>query len=89
MLLRWSLLVVVHGHRFDPVALRHDRLRAEFTGARVIVYGHSHRQVFDQSAQPWVINPGAAGQARTFGGPSCAILTASTRNWTITEHRFT
>ena len=84
-----GLLVILHGHRFDPVAQRHDRLRAAFGDARAIVYGHSHRPVCDQSTHPWVINPGAAGQARTFGGPSCAILTASTRHWTVSKHRFT
>ncbi|MDH3452457.1 MAG: metallophosphatase family protein [Gammaproteobacteria bacterium] len=83
-----GLLVVLHGHRFDPVAQRHDRLRAAFGNARVIVYGHSHRQVCDKSAHPWVINPGVAGRARTFGGPSCAILQASANHWTIAKHRF-
>jgi len=83
-----GLLVVLHGHRFDPVAERHDKLRAEFGGARAIVYGHSHRQVCDKSADPWVINPGVAGHARTFGGPSCAILDTTATTWTITEHRF-
>ena len=80
-----GLLVVLHGHRFDPVAQRHDRLRAAFGGARAIVYGHSHRQVSDKSARPWVINPGAAGRARTFGGPSCAILSVTTKAWNLTE----
>jgi putative phosphoesterase len=83
-----GLLVVLHGHRFDPVAQRHDRLRAAFGDARAIVYGHSHRQVSDRSARPWVINPGAAGRARTFGGPSCAILSVTSTAWEITEHRF-
>ena len=84
-----GLLVVLHGHRFDPVAQRHDRLRASFDDARAIVYGHSHRQVCDMSARPWVINPGVAGRERTFGGPSCAILKASAKHWTVAEHRFT
>ncbi len=83
-----GLLVVVHGHRFDPVARRHDKLRTTFREARLIVYGHSHRRVCDRSARPWVINPGVAGRARTFGGPSCAILLASHNAWEITEHRF-
>ena len=83
-----GLLVVLHGHRYDPVAQRHDKLRAAFGEARMIVYGHSHRRVFDRSLLPWVLNPGVAGRTRTFGGPSCAILTAGAADWEITEHRF-
>lgn len=83
-----GLLVVLHGHHFDPVAERHDKLRAAFGDARAIVYGHSHRQVCDKTARPWVINPGAAGRVRTFGGPSCAILETTASSWTIAEHRF-
>jgi predicted phosphodiesterase len=40
---------------------------------------------------PWVINPGAAGQTRTNGGPSCLILEVSgekLEQWQITPYRF-
>lgn len=82
-------LVVVHGHRHGAVRERHARLRAAFPQARAIVYGHSHRLVYDDTALPWVLNPGAAGHVRTFGGPSCLILTIKGGQWSVTERRFT
>jgi len=76
-------VVVVHGHRVLPARDRHARLRALHPAARAIVYGHSHRRVLDLEETPWVINPGAAGRARTFGGPSACILTAGPRRWRV------
>ena len=80
-------LVVVHGHR-TPAKDRHLRLRRRYPDARAIVYGHSHRLVLDQDAEPWVLNPGAAGRERTFGGPSCLVLTATPQRWSVAVHRF-
>lgn len=81
-------IVVVHGHRAGSVSTRHKRLRSLYVNVRAIVYGHSHRMVCDQSEYPWVINPGAAGKARTFGGPSCIVLTATAGEWTIETIRY-
>ncbi|MFA7386247.1 MAG: metallophosphoesterase family protein [Thiohalobacteraceae bacterium] len=81
-------LAVVHGHRAGSVDRRHSRLRQQFPDARAIVYGHSHRLICDQDALPWVLNPGAAGRMRTFGGPSCLILLAAARGWRIEVRRF-
>jgi putative phosphoesterase len=81
-------ITVVHGHRAGPVARRHDRLRADDGDCRLIVYGHSHRMVIDTGTQPWVINPGAAGRSRTFGGPSCVLLTARSVGWSVEARRF-
>ncbi len=80
-------LVVVHGHR-TPARDRHTRLRRNFPDARAIVYGHSHRLVVDQDTDPWVLNPGAAGRERTFGGPSCMVLSTSEDEWSLAVHRF-
>lgn len=80
-------LVIVHGDIF-PTVRRHKRLRASFPHARAIVYGHSHRLVCDIEADPWVLNPGASGRARTYGGPSCVILDAASRGWHAAERRF-
>lgn len=80
-------LVVVHGHR-TPAKERHAKLRRRYPDARVIVYGHSHRLVADQDAEPWVLNPGAAGRERTFGGPSCMVLSAGHGGWSLAVHRF-
>ncbi|MGA7799441.1 MAG: metallophosphoesterase family protein [Gammaproteobacteria bacterium] len=80
-------LVVVHGHREGTAALRHRRLRTRYPEARAVVYGHSHRLVCDCSGPTWVLNPGACGRARTFGGPSCLVLEASVSRWCVTEYR--
>jgi predicted phosphodiesterase len=81
MALPGGWLAVVHGNRAGPVANRHAWLRRTYATARAVVYGHSHRLVCDQSSVPWVLNPGSAGQARTFGGPSCLVLHASAHAW--------
>lgn len=81
-------LVVVHGHLAGPLGSRHRRLRADHPDARLVVYGHSHRWVIDQDADPWVANPGAAGRTRTFGGPSYLRLTASRAHWELELRRF-
>lgn len=80
-------LVVIHGHQ-TPARDRHARLRRRFPYARAIVYGHSHHLVTDCEAGPWVLNPGAAGYERTYGGPSCLILTAAEHRWELAVRRF-
>lgn len=81
-------LVVVHGDRVLPAPQRHERLRSAYPEARMIVYGHSHRLVIDDGARPWVVNPGAAGRSRTYGGPSACVLTAGEKAWRVRERRF-
>ncbi len=81
-------LAVEHGHRANPVARRHALLRERHVGARLVVYGHSHRPCIDDSASPTVANPGAAGRSRTFGGSGCILLTASTATWRLTSRQF-
>jgi uncharacterized protein len=81
-------LVVVHGDRVLPARERHERLRRQHAQARAVVYGHTHRLLCDQREQPWVLNPGAAGRARTFGGPSCLVLHADLRTWRVEVMRF-
>ena len=83
-----GIIAVEHGHKVNPVARRHAKLRARHPQARLIVYGHSHRLVVDQDERPWVVNPGAAGRARTYGGPSCVVLTATRRSWSVAVERF-
>lgn len=81
-------LVVVHGHRGGTAKKRHDWLRRRHADAKVIAYGHSHRLCVDCDDLPWVINPGAAGWARTFGGPSYVIISASEEEWMVEPRRF-
>lgn len=79
-------LVVVHGDRW-PARGRHAALRQAYPAARAVVYGHSHRLVVDTDALPWVLNPGAAGRARTHGGPSCLLLQATPQAWSVLPQR--
>jgi len=80
-------IAVVHAHRLRARD-RHVRLRAQFPHARAIVYGHSHRLALDTEAEPWVLNPGAAGHTRTHGGPACIVLTAAADAWDAEAVRF-
>jgi putative phosphoesterase len=67
-----KLFVVVHGHRV--ASTKPNALRAAFPACDVIVYGHTHQPLVDDSDTPLVINPGAAGPARFKLKPSVAIL---------------
>jgi len=87
LLLPGGEVVLVHGDAW-PAARRHRGLRTRFAEARAVVYGHSHRLTVDESVLPWLLNPGAAGRSRTFGGPSCLLLRATHRRWEVTAHRF-
>jgi putative phosphoesterase len=82
-----GVLAVTHGDRL-AAPRRHALLRAAFPRAHAVVYGHSHRLGVDDGERPWVLNPGAAGRARTYGGPSGLILHASARVWTVEAIRF-
>lgn len=81
-------LVIEHGHRINPASQRHQRLRKKHPAARAILYGHSHRQLIDDEQSPWIVNPGAAGRSRTFGGSGCILLTASSRRWRLQAFQF-
>ncbi len=80
-------LVVVHGDDAGPVAERHRRLRERYPKARAIAYGHSHHLLIDDSEVPWILNPGAAGRTRTYGGPSCLFLDCTEDEWSVEEFR--
>ena len=84
-----GLLVVLHGDKVLPAAQRHALLRERFAHARAVVYGHSHHLVVDNAASPWILNPGAAGRARTFGGPSCLTVDITLDGaWSVHLHKF-
>ena len=83
-----GLLAVDHGHKAAPVKRRHSILRNRYPQARAVVYGHSHRMTLDRDEVPWILNPGAAGRARTYGGPSCILLTAGPSDWVLEAKRF-
>ncbi len=80
-----GVLAVVHGHRAGRPSVRHLRLRERFADARAVVFGHSHHRCVDKSARPWILNPGAAGKARAYGGPGLLSLTVAPDRWRIRE----
>jgi putative phosphoesterase len=81
-------LVIEHGDKLMPASKRHEKLRKKHERARAIVVGHSHHRAIDRDAEPWILNPGAAGRDRTHGGPSCLILDATARRWRVEARRF-
>ena len=82
-------VVIEHGHRHPSYSPDHQSLRDTYPDAKLVVYGHTHRQVIDDKSIPWVVNPGAAGATRTNGGPSYLLLTASEQEWKIESFQFT
>ncbi len=84
-----GIIAVEHGHKHGALQPSHESMRKAHPNAKIVVYGHTHKQVIDKDALPWVINPGAAGKTRTHGGPSCLVLECSTaKEWNIQVHRF-
>ncbi len=76
-------IAIIHGHQFPRAATRHAKLRERYGEAAIVAYGHSHRRCIDRDARPWIVNPGACGRARTFGGPSAVLLTLVRGNWRV------
>jgi putative phosphoesterase len=69
-------IVVMHGHQLGSPSPA--GLRAALPAADVIVYGHTHRPLVDESwGAALVVNPGAAGAARFGIPPSVGILTVT------------
>lgn len=66
-------IVVTHGHLLG--APTPENLRAAHPDAHIIVYGHTHRPLIDETTGQLVVNPGAAGPARFRLKPSIGVLT--------------
>jgi putative phosphoesterase len=82
-------IFIEHGHVHGAHKPSHDLLRSAHPEAKLIIYGHTHKKVIDQSKTPWIVNPGAAGKTRTHGGPSCLVIECSKdKEWEISKHRF-
>jgi putative phosphoesterase len=81
-------ITIEHGHRHDRRSPSHQSLRDAHPDSKLVVYGHTHHQAIDRESMPWVVNPGAAGNTRTHGGPCCLLLTASEQDWDIKTIRF-
>lgn len=82
---RGGSLAVIHGHQFPRAKQRHAKLRERYSDVAIVVYGHSHRRCIDDATLPWVINPGACGRARTFGGASAVLLDWRGGQWGVAE----
>ena len=81
-----DLVTVEHGDRFGPHP-SHDELRAAYPDSKLIIYGHTHNQVCDQSYTPWIVNPGAAGHTRNNdGGPCYMEILIDDNHWEIKPH---
>jgi putative phosphoesterase len=82
-------LVVNHGHMYGNRQPSHNSLREAHPNAKMIVYGHTHKQLIEQDISPWVVNPGAAGATRNQGSSKCLLLTIqSAQNWRIEPYDF-
>lgn len=76
-------LIVIHGHQMRRAASRHRELRIRYAEAIAVIYGHSHHRIIDCTASPWILNPGACGRVRTFGGPSALLLEMRRHRWHV------
>ena len=82
-------ITIEHGHEHGHHQPDHDSLRNSHPDSKIIIYGHTHKQVIDKTATPWVVNPGAAGKTRTRGGPSCLVIECNKGGeWKINKYRF-
>jgi putative phosphoesterase len=82
-------IVVEHGHLHGQMQPSHASLRAAYPNAKLIIYGHTHQQIVDKTASPWVVNPGAAGRVRNHGGSKCMLLTIqSATDWRVKSYTF-
>ena len=88
LVLPGGTIAVEHGHRFGFAQPCHDALRAEYGDARLIIYGHTHKQIIDKKQIPWICNPGAAGLVRNQGGPRCLLLDVEGDDWQVHSRRF-
>ena len=83
-------IIIEHGHEHGWQKPSHDSLRQSHPNAKMVIYGHTHKQVIDKTKTPWVINPGASGAVRNGGSSKCLILTVNTeQSWEIVPHNFT
>ncbi|HIO91837.1 MAG TPA: metallophosphoesterase [Leucothrix mucor] len=81
-------VTIEHGHMHGHHKPSHDSMREAYADSRIVIYGHTHKQVIDKTATPWIINPGAAGITRNHGGPSCLILRCENDDWDVEMIRF-
>lgn len=67
---------VTHGHNYYvSMGSEHIRREALIKGVDIVMYGHTHRPVVDQSGQVIVVNPGSLSYPRQEGHrPSYVVM---------------
>jgi len=88
LILPGGTIVIEHGHEHDMQKPEHRDLRNAHPDARLIIYGHTHKQIIDMDEPHHVINPGAAGFTRNKGGASCIVLTIEGDTWDYKTFKF-
>ncbi|SMN14591.1 phosphodiesterase, MJ0936 family [uncultured Candidatus Thioglobus sp.] len=84
-----GIIYADHGHMHGNKTPSHDSLKNTYPDAKMIVYGHTHKQIIEQDSSPWFVNPGAAGETRNHGGSKCLILTIkSADDWQVIPYVF-
>lgn len=64
-------VLAVHGHQYEVKrGLLRLRYAAQERGARLVLFGHTHRPFCQQEGDLWLVNPGACGGFL----PSCALI---------------
>ncbi|MEO1939625.1 metallophosphoesterase family protein [Candidatus Thioglobus sp.] len=82
-------IAIEHGHLHGHHKPSHESLRLAYADAKVVIYGHTHKQVIDKESTPWVINPGASGEIRNHGGAKCLVLEVNDdQEWIVTPYVF-
>ena len=83
-----EIITVTHGDQFGSKP-SHSKLRDTFPNSKLIIYGHTHYQIFDDSESPWVMNPGASGHTRNMnGGPCFSQIHIDNGLWDIKQYCF-
>ena len=83
-----EIITVTHGDQFGSMP-SHSKLRDTFPDSKLIIYGHTHFQIFDDSESPWIMNPGASGHTRNMnGGPCFSQIHIDNGMWNIKQYCF-
>tara|TARA_Y100000816_G_C26087906_1_gene574387 strand:+ start:1276 stop:1791 length:516 start_codon:yes stop_codon:yes gene_type:complete len=81
-------ITVTHGDQFGGMP-SHIELRENYPESKLIIYGHTHYQIFDDSESPWVMNPGASGHTRNMnGGPCFSQIHINNKSWNVKQFCF-
>ena len=73
---------VTHGHNYYvSMGSEHIRREALIKGVDIVIYGHTHRPVVDQSGKVTVVNPGSLSYPRQEGHrPSYVVMELDEKN---------